>query len=181
MSLVTIFPCFKAIFENTTDIQVAVNQSILTISFVNATEDGAMYECVAINDAGFDVVRSIVYVRPLIVEHPRDQLTSVRENLTLSCRAESFPYSQYQWQKYNTTSQTYQSLPGENSTVLKFNQVQHSDYGVYRCVVTAPVINAVAYSNNATVTGECMMWHMLSVTKMSAYPSQSAQSPLLEV
>ena len=127
---------------------------MLTISSVNATEDGAMYECVAINDAGFDVARSIVYVRPLIVEHPQDQLTSAGANFTLSCRAESFPYPQYQWQKYNTTSQTYQSLPGENSNVLEFNQVQHSDYGVYRCVATAPVINAVAYSNNATVTGE---------------------------
>ena len=115
-----------------------------------------MYECVATNDAGFGVGRSILYVRPIIVEHPEDQLRFYRDNFTLSCRAESFPYPKYQWQKYNTTSQSYDTLLGENSNVLEFNQVQFSQYGVYRCVATAPVINAVAYSNNATVTGECI-------------------------
>ena len=128
---------------------------LLSISSVNATEDGGSYTCVVVNQAGFDTASVVLYVRPLIVEHPQDQLTSVRENFTLSCRAESFPYPEYYWEKYNTTSQTYQPLPGESSNVLEFNEVQFSDYGVYRCVATAPVINVVAYSNNATVTGEC--------------------------
>jgi len=97
----------------------------------------------------------MLYVRPTIVEHPEDQLLSYGENFTLSCRAESFPYPEYQWQKYNTTTQSYYMLSGENSRVLSFNQVEHHDYGIYRCVATVPVINAVAYSNNATVTSEC--------------------------
>ena len=146
---------FPGIIESNSNILVT-NQSMLTISSVNATEDGAMYECVAINDAGFGVARSVVYVRPLIVEHPQDLLTSDGENFTLSCRAESFPYPQYHWEKYNTTSQTYKPLLGERSSLLEFTEVQFNDHGVYRCVATAPVINAVAYSNNYTVTGECI-------------------------
>ena len=115
-----------------------------------------MYECVAINDAGFGEAYSVVYVKPLIVEHPQDELTSAGENFTLTCRAESFPYPQYRWERYNSMSQLYETMQGENSNVLKFDQVEHEEHGVYRCVATAPVINAVAFSNNATVTGECI-------------------------
>ena len=126
----------------------------LTISSVNATVDGASYECVVMNDAGFGVAITNLYVRPIIVEHPKDMVAHTEDNVTLSCHAESYSYPKYQWQKYNTTSQSYNTLLGENSNILEFNEVQFSDYGVYRCVATAPVINAVAYSNNATVTCE---------------------------
>ena len=142
-------------------LSVFVNMSldgVLTLENVNATEHGGVYDCVALmTDRGNFATSVTLRVKPVIVEHPEDRQTSAGENFTLSCRAESFPYPEYKWQKYNTTSQSYDTLSGENSNVLEFNQVQFSQYGVYRCVATAPMINnSVAYSNNATVTGECI-------------------------
>ena len=127
---------------------------LLSIFSVNATEDGGSYTCIIVNQAGFDTATVALYVRPLIVEHPKDQMASAGENVTLSCLAESFPYPEYQWQKYNTTSVLYNTLSGEKRNTLKFNQVQYSDYGFYRCVATAPVINVTVYSNNTTLTGK---------------------------
>ena len=107
-----------------------------------------------INDAGFSVVRSTLYVSPMIVEHPMDQLTTDRSTVTFRCRAESFPYPQYQWQKYNTTNEIFEDITGADQPDYEIGTVMHSDYGYYRCKVTVPVINETVYSNNATLTGE---------------------------
>ena len=130
------------------------NSSVLTVSNINATQNGGVYECVVLNDAGFSVVRSTLYVRPLIVEHPMDQLTMNGSNITLRCRAESFPYPQYQWQKYNTDTLMFEDIIGANEPDYTIDPVEYDHYGDYRCRATAPVINEMAYSNNATVTGE---------------------------
>ena len=107
-----------------------------------------------INDAGFSVARSTLYVSPMIVEHPMDQATSVGMTVTFRCRAESFPYPQYQWQKYNTANEMYEDITGADQPDYEIGPVMYSDYGYYRCKVTAPVINETVYSNNATLTGE---------------------------
>ena len=52
----------------------------LTISTINATEDGGSYECVVINDAGFGVAIANLYVRPIIVEDPVDMEPSTGDN-----------------------------------------------------------------------------------------------------
>ena len=126
----------------------------ITLQNVSAAKHGAEYECVLLTAQTNSATSVTLRVEPVIVEHPRDQLVSIGKNFYLNCSAESYPYPEYQWQKYNTTSRSYYTLLGENSNVLEFTSVQHSDYGVYRCVATAPVINAVAYSNNATFTGQ---------------------------
>ena len=108
-----------------------------------------------LNDAGFSVVRSTLYVNPMIVEHPMDQLTMNGTSITLTCRAESFPYPRYQWQKYNTVTQMYDDITGANDPDYTIDPVMFGHYGYYRCRATAPVINEMVYSNNATVTGEC--------------------------
>ena len=128
--------------------------SVLTLNSVNATENGGTYECVTINDAGFAVVRSTLFVSPLIVEHPQDQLAMNSDNITLVCHAESFPFPRYQWQKYNRTAEEFQDVAGANDPEYSIVSVTFSDYGDYRCMATSPMINQIAYSNNATVTGK---------------------------
>ena len=140
------------VLNSATDI-LQSNTSVLTVSNINATQNGGVYECVVINDAGFSVVRSTLYVNPMIVEHPMDQLF-VGNNVTFRCRAESFPYPQYQWQKYNTTNEIFEDITGADQPDYEIGGVMHSDHGYYRCKVTAPVINETVYSNNATLTGE---------------------------
>ena len=153
MYLIALF-WHTAIINSTTNLAVS-NTSVLTISSVNATQNGGTYECVTINDAGYAVTRSTLFVSPLIVEHPQDRLvevTSPPTTINLTCRAESFPFPRYQWQKYNTTMQTYQNLPSTAETFTL--QVSYSSFGDYRCMVTTPSINEVIYSNTSTVTGE---------------------------
>ena len=126
----------------------------LTISSINATVDGGNYMCVVVNQAGQETANVTLYVRPLIVEQPRNQLTSQGSTITLSCRADSFPSPRYEWEKFNTTSQEFELLTGEFARTLEFNPVEFDDFGEYRCVATAPIIDAEDISSNATVTGE---------------------------
>ena len=124
----------------------------LTISTINATEDGGSYECVVINDAGFGVATANLYVRPIIVEDPVDMEPSTGDNITLSCRAESFPYPEYRWEMMNPATNMFVTVGSSN--VLELNMIQFSNFGMYRCCANAPTINEEMCSNNATVTGE---------------------------
>ena len=143
--------CIEVI--NSTSDLLLTNTSVLTIDNINATQNGGVYECVVLNDAGFEVVQTTVYVRPVIVEQPQEIRTTNSTNVTLTCRAESFPYPRYQWQKYNTTAQSYQAVPEETGVDLMFT-AQYNDFGDYRCMVTTPTINVVIHSDNATVHGK---------------------------
>ena len=126
----------------------------LNISTITATEDGGSYECVVINDAGFDVATGNLYVRPNFVEHPMDMEPSTGDNITLTCRAESFPSPQYRWEMMNRTTNMFEPVTGATSNVLELNSIEFSNFGMYRCCATAPLINEEMCSNNATVTGE---------------------------
>ena len=134
---------------------IVSNTSVLFIGSVNATENGGTYECVAVNDVGFGVAQSILYVYPLIVEHPQDHLTMNGSSVILRCRAESFPYPQYQWQKYSTATKSYLNLAGQTSEDYTFVS-SYSSFGDYRCMVTTPTINVVVHSNVSTLAGKCV-------------------------
>ena len=135
----------------------------LTISSINATQDGGMYTCVVVNQAGQDSANVTLYVRPLIVDQPQDQFTRQGETVTLSCRADSFPSPLYQWEKFNTTSESYYQLSGETNRTLEFSSVEFDDFGDYRCVATAPVIGDTDTSDNATITGKCVHVSIIGV------------------
>ena len=147
-------------FDSTAFLQQLLNISTgpnLTISSINATQDGGMYTCVVVNQAGQDSANVTLYVRPLIVDQPQDQFTRQGDSVTLSCRADSFPSPLYQWEKYNTTSESYYQLPGETNRTLEIISVEFDDFGDYRCVAIAPVIGDTDRSDNATITGELQL------------------------
>ena len=131
------------------------NGENLTLTVDASQHGGAVFDCVAIiSDDAFSKTVTL-QVAPAIVEHPMDQRVSPGDNVTLTCRAESYPQPTYQWEKRNTTSSSFEELPGETNTSLQFTEIQGSQFGVYRCVATAPGIMAPpAMSNGATVTGE---------------------------
>ena len=126
--------------------------SILNITSVNATEDGGQYSCVVVNQAGYDEATITLNVRPNIIKNPESQRVAPGVNVTLSCRAESFPSPDYRWEKLNTTDM-FMTVDGSNSSTLVLSSVDHGDNGVYRCVASAPGVNGEAFSGNATVTG----------------------------
>ena len=153
---------------------------LLTIPLVNATEDGGNYTCVVANEAGQGSASATLNVRPLIIQQPQQSsLTSEGQNVTLSCLADSFPRPRYQWEKFNTTSQTFDEVFGETNSTLVFSPVEFDNFGDYRCVATAPVINEDVESNNATVTGMCsiMSIHVHVLYYLPTY-LMTAPSPL---
>ena len=144
-------------FDSTAFLQQLVNISTgpnLTISSIIATQDGGMYTCVVVNHAGQDSASVTLYVRPLIVDQPQEQFTRQGDSVTLLCRADSFPSPLYQWEKYNTASESYCQLPGETNRTLVFSSVEFDNLGDHRCVAIAPVIGDTDISDNATITGE---------------------------
>ena len=95
----------------------------------------------------------LLRVAPGFEVHPTDQRVSPGDNVTLTCRAESYPAPMYQWEKFNTSTQSFEQVIGQTTNELQFTNIQGSEFGVYRCVATAPMISQSAYSNNATLTG----------------------------
>ena len=128
----------------------------LTLTLDANQHGGAVYDCVAIIDNDAFTKTVTVRVAPAIVEHPMDQRVSRGDNVTLTCRAESYPQPTYQWEKFNTSSDSYEELVGETSASLMFDEIQNDQFGVYRCIATN-TIEMTEYqveSNNATITGE---------------------------
>ena len=128
--------------------------SVLSISNVNATEDGGEYRCVVSNAAGSDSDNATLNVRPVITVQPVETLlTSNGSSEQLVCVADAFPGPEYRWEKLNATSGEFELLLiGKSNRTLELNPVVFDDFGEYRCVATVPVSNAEAISNNATVT-----------------------------
>lgn len=109
--------------------------AILTIDVVNATLNGGKYYCVVLNDAGFGIDSSTLYINPRFLTVPESLiLTSNGTMEDLMCVAESFPLPQYQWVKYEN-SETLNV--GSNSSLLDFNPIKFGDEGIYRCIVTS--------------------------------------------
>ena len=74
--------------------------SVLTLTDVNAPDNGGEYTCVAINDAGVGLSISTLYFEPQFIEEPVDtEANSILDSVSLRCRAEAFPFPNYQWQK----------------------------------------------------------------------------------
>lgn len=134
---------------------VIQNGSMLTITSVNATEHGGQYSCVVVNEAGYDDDTITLNVRPNILENPESQRVVPGVNITLSCRAESFPPPEYRWERLNNTDM-FETVPDSNASTLELNTVEHDDNGIYRCVATAPGVDGEAFSSNATITGELL-------------------------
>ena len=125
-----------------------------SISSVNATQNGGSYTCYALNSAGFHSNVTVLYVRPVIVEDPMEQYVNNGDSVDISCRADSFPALNYQWEYMNRTTGTFEALESQTSSVLSFTSIEFDQYGRYRCVATANGIVENAISVPALITGK---------------------------
>jgi len=132
---------------------------VLNLTNITAPENGGEYICVAVNDAGAGLSTSTLYVVPEFIEEPQDIKTENGSVESFSCLAESFPFPEYQWERY--VNGQYEALSGEDGTVLEFDPVSYTDAGVYRCVVTNTINNTLntIVSQNATLYGKIMELH----------------------
>ena len=127
------------------------------IDSVNATENGGTYTCVVVNVAGFDSDEVLLLVQPTITRQPENVLTSVRENISLSCQADSFPPPTYSWFRQTTEGDFIVSENEPRLTLanggkdILFNGVDYSDAGSYFCRASSS--SGCVYSRSATITG----------------------------
>ena len=132
------------------------NEPSLTITYVNATRDGGDYLCYVINGAGVEMNRTTLFVRPAITENPENVYTNVDETVSLSCRADSYPTPNYQWEMMNRAIGWYELIANETSYTLTLDSIMFDEYGRYRCVATANGIEGNATSTSALVTGKLL-------------------------
>ena len=100
-----------------------------------------------------------------LILDPIDQFVQDGDMVTLSCLGDSFPPPEYQWERWNMTSDSYEDILGETNSTLVFSSIEHGDYGRYRCVVTTPIINEYVTSTSALITG---MYFLPLVCKVCA-------------
>ena len=126
----------------------------LSFTVSGGAADGGYYTCIAVNEAGYDTDNVNLLVRPQILTNPEEQYAEVGDNVSLSCRADSFPAPNYQWEMMNRTSGYFEPLTGQTSYVLTLESISYNQYGMYRCVATADGIVENATSTPALVTGK---------------------------
>ena len=120
---------------------------------INGT-DGGLYTCIVINKAGYSNSTVTLYVLPEITTQPMDQFVDPGDTIMLTCIADSFPAPTYQWQRMNTTTSEFEDLPRETATTYTINDVEHEDFGIYRCVVTTPTIIVTINSRDTIIAGK---------------------------
>ena len=132
----------------------------LSISTINATQDGGGYLCVVVNEAGADINSTVLYVRPAITLQPQTVQTLANVSVSISCLADSFPPPFYMWEKFNTNTGSYETVPGSNNSVLAFTSIDYEDNGVYRCIARTDGIIENATSDNAVINGKSYTVHV---------------------
>ena len=106
------------------------DSSILSISSINATQDGGIYTCLVSNAAGNSRNTATLNVQPIILIQPVSQIfTSNGSNEQLVCQAEAFPSPTYTWIQLDSKD------PGVNTSILSFTPVMFGDEGTYQCIV----------------------------------------------
>ena len=129
----------------------------LSFTVSGGAADGGYYTCIVVNEAGYDTDNVTLYVSPVITLNPMDQYAHPGDTVTISCMADSFPPPTYQWQVFNTSTNMYQDIYGETMPNYTIEDIDHDQFGVYRCAVTIPTINERIYSQPALITGELQL------------------------
>ena len=126
---------------------------IYEIPSVNAS-DGGTYECVVVNEAGYDVAIANIYITPVIVQHPQDIFTEYDVDVNFTCEAEAFPAPTYSWQRSDNEGVPFLDVDGQNATTYSFDPVMHIDAGEYRCIatITNPVNGETFEDTSAVAT-----------------------------
>ena len=139
--------------SNLSRLDILSEKSALVLESINGT-DGGLYTCIAVNEAGYDNSTVTLYVHPEITTQPTDQFVDPGDTATLTCIADSFPAPNYQWQRMNTATKEFEDMFEETATTYTINDVEHEDFGIYRCVVTTPTINETINSRDTIIAGK---------------------------
>ena len=150
--------------------------SILTIRGIRAPNHGGLYQCIAQNIAGNGSDTTYIFVSPRFLIHPVQTLAISGMINNLTCKAESFPVSQYMWYKHEENGRTLNV--GADDYLLPFNPIIFGDGGIYQCTATSNSITIS--SNNATLYGELNICNIiLMLTKFYSLVSPEGSVQLI--
>ena len=137
----------------------------LSLTDITGVDDGGIYTCIVMNEAGYDVSSVMLYVLPEITVDPVDLFVEYGDSVNLTCEADSYPTPMYQWEKMNSITSNFEEIAGETDATLLFPSIEHVDYGRYRCVAIALTINETVDSGTGLITGTCPSTCMNSLSK----------------
>ena len=133
---------------------IIMNGSTLTIDSADELLNGTSFTCLVINDAGFGMEKTTLYVKlPVVTASPFIVLASDGEEVVLSCSANSLLSTNYTWEFQNKSTGVFEANIGSDSSLV-FNSISYKDYGTYRCTVTASGINQTLVSNTVTIASK---------------------------
>ena len=99
----------------------------LTLTNVNGSSHGGSYQCVAVNDAGFEIATSTLSVIPTILNHIPSIEVDKGSEVVLECEADGYPEPSFTW-IYRRTGEVESS----NSTLTFTSDASLG--GEYQCL-----------------------------------------------
>ena len=130
---------------------------VLSLSNINSSVGGTYY-CTVINEAGTGVESVDLFVTPKIITHPVGITANTFDIVpALTCMAQSFPDSEYRWEKSETFGNEYFEIPNSEGSSLNYasSLLSFIDSGYYRCIAytnVSGIINETA-SDPAIISG----------------------------
>ncbi|XP_028309025.1 contactin-4 isoform X1 [Gouania willdenowi] len=100
-------------------------------------EDAGIYECVAENSRGKNLVRGKLsfYAAPQLTEKPQDVQKTIDDTLVWECKATAKPKPSYRWLKNGEPlDHMEQDRVQMNNGVLNISSLNLADIGMYQCV-----------------------------------------------
>ena len=134
---------------------------VLSLSNINSSVGGTYY-CTVINEAGIGVESVDLFVTPKIITHPVGIAANTFDIVpALTCMAQSFPDSEYRWEKRETFGNEYFEIPDSEGASFNYadSLLSFIDSGYYRCIAytnVSGIINETA-SDPAVITGNILL------------------------
>lgn len=143
----------NSVVINNNGTYTGANSNQLTVSSASKEHEG-QYTCIitsSCNEVETYPVTLSVTTNTTITANPLDQTVLVGNSASFNVAASgSHNPLTYQWQKYNDATNSYEDVPGAESTTYIIGTVSIDDAGRYRCAVTGDC--GVKYSNPALLT-----------------------------
>ncbi|XP_029975642.1 contactin-4 isoform X2 [Salarias fasciatus] len=99
-------------------------------------EDAGMYECVAENSRGRNLVKGKLsfYAAPHLTEKPQDVQKTIDDSLVWECKASAKPKPSYRWLKNGESLDPMEDRIQVNNGLLTISSLNLADVGMYQCV-----------------------------------------------
>ena len=149
-------------YFNDSLLQNETAENLILVSNITALDNGGLYTCTVINDAGSGSDDTYVYVYPMITVSPNDKFLDYYDYyyyyyyddpVTFSCEATAFPFPEYEWFSEERSLLFDDNVYGQYTSMLYIDYAYYH-HGTYYCTATSN--NVTVESERATLYGKCV-------------------------